>query len=136
MKPLRIAVLAAVFSALASALGGAAFAADLASGDWDVQKKRISGTWSIIEKDDGRYVVLSDDFKTRKAPDLKIFLSPREAKDVTKRNATAGTFVGELQSAKGGQSLKIPEAVNLEDFSSLVLHCEQYTVLWGAGDLR
>ena len=136
MKHLRIAALAALFSAVVTVFGGAAFAADLPSGDWDIQKKRISGTWSIVEKDDGRYVVLSDDFKTRRAPDLKIFLSMHAAKDVTKRNATAGTFVGELKSAKGGQSLRIPEGVNLEDFSSLVLHCEQYTVLWGAGDLR
>ena len=126
-----------LFLALGLALatvGGQTYAAP--SGSFVEQNKRTSGTWSIETRADGQYVVLSDDFKTKRAPDLKIFLSPRQPDQLTGSNATTGsTFVAELTSNKGGQAYKLPAGVNLDDFASVLIHCEQYSVFWAAGSL-
>ena len=113
-----------------------AFAEPIAAGAFTNQAQRISGDWSIEHAADGDYLVLSEDFRTRSAPDLKFFLHTRPASQVTARNAAQGVFIGELPRARGAQRIRLPEGVDVSDFRSLVLHCEQYSVLWGAGDLR
>ena len=138
MTVLRMGILATVFASFLAAFAAPA-AADhhTLGGTFTEQKKKIKGTWSVVEKDDGVYVVLSDDFKTRRAPDLKIFLSTKAAGDITGKNATDGSaLVAELTSAKGGQSYKLPAGVTVDDYASIVIHCEQYSVLWGAANLR
>lgn len=96
---------------------------------------KTSGNWSIENRADGTYIVLADNFKTRKAPDLKIFLSKLPAGDVESDNAADGVFVAELKSAKGGQAYKLPDGVDLGVYQSIVIHCEQYTKFWAAGSL-
>ena len=81
-------------------------------------------------------VVLDEDFKTRNAPDLKIFLSPRDAASVTGSNATDGSIlISPLGSNKGAQTYVIPSSVDVAAFSSIIIHCEQYSKLWSAADL-
>lgn len=96
---------------------------------------KTSGNWSIETREDGTYIVLADNFKTRGAPDLKIFLHTLQADDVENDNAAQGLFVAELKGKKGAQEYKIPANVNLSDYKSIVIHCEQYTKFWAAGSL-
>lgn len=106
-------------------------------GAWAKQEFKIKGEWHIVEEDGQKYLQLSDDFKTRNAPDLKLFLSPKPASSVNGGNATEGSvLVSQLSSNKGAQRYLIPANVNLSDFQSVVLHCEQYSKLWGASDLK
>ena len=108
----------------------------LHSGSWTKKSFASKGGWSIVESDGKHYVVLSDDFSTRKAPDLKIFLSPLEADAATGKNAADGsTLIAPLASNKGGQRYEIPADVNLDDFKSILIHCEQYAKLWSASAL-
>ena len=109
----------------------------VAKGEWQKKNFRIDGTWSIVSEGDRYYVVLDDRFKTRNAPDLKLFLSPLSADEVGNRNATSGSvLVSPLDSNKGAQRYALPEGVNPDDFQSIVLHCEQFSKLWGAADLK
>ncbi|MFK8017134.1 MAG: DM13 domain-containing protein, partial [Gammaproteobacteria bacterium] len=79
---------------------------------------------------------LDDKFKTRNAPDLKLFLSPRAAGDVTPDNAVEGSvLISKLRKAKGAQRYALPDDLDLAQFETLVLHCEQYTKLWGVSPL-
>lgn len=106
-------------------------------GVWTKKTFKSAGSWSITEDENGDlYVNLSSDFKTRNGPDLKIFLSPQNAADTTGKNATNGAvMVAVLGSNKGAQSYKLPEGTNLDDFSSILIHCEAYSKLWSASDL-
>lgn len=117
---------------LMAILGGYTHAqADKASGEWVKKERIITGTWTIENRVDGVYLVLDEDFKTRKAPDLKFVLSKQSIDIVSSRNAMeGGQIVALLESAKGEQSYKLPE--NYKDYSTLLLHCEQYSKLWGA----
>lgn len=107
------------------------------SGGFKNQEYKVKGTWSIETRADGAYLVISDDFKTRRAPDLKFFLSKNNYDQVTGDNATQGAvLVSALSSTKGAQSYKIPKDVSLADYQSLVLHCEQYGKLWASTPLK
>ncbi len=144
------AVILSGIAAVALTLGAVsapAFAADAAvvakaasvlfSGVWTKKSFKSSGTWEIFSEGDKTFVKLSADFKTRKAPDLKIFLSPLAAKDVNGRNATNGAvLIAPLTSRSGEQVYEIPEGVDFANFKSVLIHCEAYAKLWSAADLR
>jgi len=108
-----------------------------AGGAWQNQEFKVKGNWAVEQRADGDYIVLSDDFKTRSAPDLKLFFSKNNFSGVTGSNATQDSiFVAKLNSAKGGQAYKIPAGVNISDYQSLILHCEQYSKLWASTPLK
>ena len=112
------------------------FSQTVKKGTWDRQNKSIKGTWEVVTKDDGTYIVFSDNFKTKKAPDLELFLSTKKAKDVNKKKVIQeATSVSKLKSYKGGQSYKLPSSLKIEDFSSIIIHCRDYNIFWGAGNL-
>jgi electron transfer DM13 len=109
----------------------------LFSGVWTKKAFKSSGTWEIFSDGDKTFVRLSADFKTRKAPDLKLFLSPLAAKDANGRNAANGAvLIAPLTSRSGEQVYEIPEAVDFANFKSILIHCEAYAKLWSAADLR
>lgn len=131
--------LAGVFLVLligAASLGSTAYA-DETGGTWTKRYQKIHGTWKIVETEEGRFLELDEKFKTRRAPDLKLFLSPRLDGDVTPDNAVAGSvLISKLKKAKGAQRYALPDDLDLDQFQTLVLHCEQYTKLWGVSPLR
>ncbi|MEL6368755.1 MAG: DM13 domain-containing protein [Pseudomonadota bacterium] len=103
---------------------------------WTKRSQKIKGTWNIVQTDAGTFLELDDAFKTRKAPDLKLFLSPLAADDVNANNATSGSvLIAKLKKAKGAQRYEIPSDIDLSQFQTLVLHCEAYTKLWGVSAL-
>lgn len=118
-------------------LSGVALANETSPRKWTKKSFAVQGTWTLVEDDGARYVVLSDDFKTRNAPDLKLFLSKHSAAEANNDNATDGSVrIAELRSNRGAQRYRIPNDVDLGAFSSLLLHCEQYSKLWAAAPLR
>ena len=109
----------------------------LFEGTWTKKGFEIAGTWKVVEDGDRHYVVLDEAFRTKKAPDLKIFLSPKSLAELGNRNATEGSvLVGPLPGARGAQRLAVPAGTNPSEFRTLVLHCEQYSKLWGGAPLR
>lgn len=105
------------------------------SGKWTKKTNSINGTWSISESG-GKKVLSLKGFKTANAPDLKIFLSPKTASAVSSKNATQGSvLVAKLKSNKGDQKYTLPANVDLSKYKSVVIHCEKYSKLWGAGKL-
>ena len=83
-------------------------------------------------------IALSErDFKTKKAPDLKLFLSSRELSSVDGTNATSrAVLIAKLSSVRGAQRYAIPSGVDLDEHSTLLLHCEKYEKLWGGAKIR
>ncbi len=121
---------------IGTAAADAAFAADtVATGGFSNVAMKTKGTWTLETREDGVYAVLSDDFKARKAPDLKIFLHTADAGSVDDDNAAEGLFVAELTSHKGAQEYKLPEGLDLSAYKSFVIHCERYSKFWAAGNI-
>ncbi len=119
-----------------SFVAGEVRADPIRQGRWEnVAYDGTRGGWRIIEADGARYVELTSDFETEKAPDLKIFLSPLRTKDLDSKNAMRGAVrVAKLTSIRGAARYKLP-AVDLAKFQSIILHCEQYSVLFARSGL-
>lgn len=106
------------------------------SGGFVKKKYNIRGDWQILQQNGQTILRLSNDFKTKKGPDLKIFLSPQSVASVNGNTATQGSvLISELSSNRGTQDYVIPSNVNLADFQSVLIHCEAFSVLWGGGSL-
>jgi len=105
-------------------------------GSWAKKSHSTSGTWKIVKNGDDHFVVLDSRFKTRSAPDLKLFLSKSSSSKLTGSNATDNAVrIAKLTSNSGAQRYKLPAGVAPEDFKTLVIHCERYSKLWSAGTL-
>jgi len=111
------------------------FSAPAHAGTFSNVNKKTKGDFSIETRADGAYLVFSKAFKTKSAPDLKIYLSTLPAVDVNKKNATRDVLLAELRSRKGAQEYKIPADVDLNSIKSVVIYCKEYSVFWAAGDL-
>lgn len=108
------------------------------SGLWKKDANSVTGVYRIVAAPDGsRTIVLGRDFRTKAAPDLKIVLSPRASGTVTSRNVLSnGRVISPLSSNQGAQSFPIPAELDLADYRSIAIHCEQYTKLWAAAPLH
>jgi hypothetical protein len=82
-------------------------------------------------------VFLHDDFEVGPGPAFHVYLVPaaniREAGQVT-----GAMFVdlGGLRAFKGSQNYRIPPGVDLAKFPSVVIWCEQFSVLISPADLN
>jgi len=106
------------------------------SGQFTKATYKIQGDWEIVKENGQTILRLSDDFKTKRGPDLKIFLNPNSLDAVTGATATSGAIkLGELKSNKGAQDYVIPADIDLANFGSLLIHCEAFSKLWGGANL-
>ncbi|MCM5662207.1 DM13 domain-containing protein [Galbibacter mesophilus] len=106
---------------------------------WVGKVYSVKGSWSIVENDGSYLFKLGGNFNTLPGPELKLYLSPVHITEIKDRDAIheqGGVFIAELKSNKGSQQYKLPEGVRLEDFQSLVIHCEKFSVVWGGIDLN
>ena len=132
--PAVAAVPSIAFAAPTTAITASAQA--LPSGDFVKKKKSIKGDWTVVQENGQTIIRFSDDFKTKNGPDLKIFLSPQSIDSVNGKTAVNdAVLLGVLKSTKGRQDYVVPNGVSLSNFSSVLIHCEAYSVLWGGGAL-
>ncbi len=99
----------------------------------------FEGSWKIVQKDQHAYVVLEDNFKAKKAPDLQIFLSKLVLDDINGKNAASKgspLLVAKLDTFKGNARYKIPGNPDLSLYRSIIIHCVQYSKLWGGANLK
>lgn len=135
-------ILAASLAVLGALISVQAHAAEVASGSlngafssWG--KSSLQGDWKIVEEAGTQYIELGNNFKAKKGPDVKIFLSPTPSADVTGNNAVNGSvFVKLISDFDGSARIAIPAGTDLSQFQSLVFHCEEYSKLWGTSPLR
>ena len=99
-------------------------------------KKSVSGDWKVVKEGGKTYLELADNFVAKSGPDVKFFLSPTAADKVTGTNATNGSvFLVQLDKYEGKMRIEIPSSVDLSKFKSVVVHCEEYSKLWGTSPL-
>lgn len=112
----------------------------LAQGSFEPDSYFINfeGSWEITQEAGKTYLLLKEDFQAKKAPDLKLFFSKLALDEIDGSNAAgeASLLLSPLQQFKGAQRYLIPDTVDLAGYQSLILHCEQYSKLWGGAPLR
>ena len=99
----------------------------------------FEGGWKIVKNGNSYTVELQDDFEAKKAPDLKIFLSKASLDKISGKNAVKigePVLVAKLNKYKGKASYNIPAGINPADFATIIIHCEEYSKLWGGAPLK
>ncbi|HHP7245114.1 MAG TPA: DM13 domain-containing protein [Elainellaceae cyanobacterium] len=99
------------------------------------------GAVSIIEENGQRYVEFANDFQTDSGPDLFVIL--HQSDDVIGSTPPPAHPIEEgdyvtlapLQTVSGSQRYLIPETVNLEDYQSVAIWCQQFNATFGAASL-
>ena len=106
------------------------------SGRFEKSAFNIKGDWEIVKENGQTIFRVSDNFKTRNGPDLKLFLSPKTVNVASGATATQDAVrLGVLKSNKGGQDYIIPANIDLSQFGSILIHCEAFSKLWGGANL-
>ncbi|MEM1178367.1 MAG: DM13 domain-containing protein [Acidobacteriota bacterium] len=111
-----------------------AFADDVVAqgSTWEKRTSKIKGEWKIVERNGRLFLQLGDGFKTKRAPDLKAFLTKTAPDGIKKKDLPADALrLGLLKSHKGAQELPLPAGATIDDYQSLIIHCEQYNKIWG-----
>ncbi len=117
------------------------FSQDLFHGKFEADSyfTTFEGHWKIVKKGEQHFVILADNFKAKKAPDLKIFLSKLAFDKINGDNAASETssyFVAKLTQYKGGATYEIKGVPDLSQYKSIIIHCEEYSKLWGGSNLK
>ena len=90
----------------------------------------VTGGYSIVEKDGGKVLMLSDDFALDGAPDPYIVLS------ATDKGRGKGTLnLGLLDRLQGASSFAIPAGTDLGRYRRVLVWCRKYDVTLGRAEL-
>jgi hypothetical protein len=93
-----------------------------------------SGTATIVQREGGDLVLQLEDFSVTDGPDLYVYLTGAAA-------PASGDDLGEivdlglLRSPTGDQEYDIPDDTAVEDYSSVVIYCLAFEVLFAYAPL-
>lgn len=83
-----------------------------------------------------RTVFLGENFEVGPGPDFHVYLVPKS--DIRSSSDVSDTMyvdLGRLRAFKGSQNYTIPAGVDLKKFPSVVIWCQQFSVLISPADL-
>jgi hypothetical protein len=106
--------------------GGAAGNVEFARGSFQEVAHAGRGTATVVELADGGRVLTLTDFETDSGPDLRLYVStgnPAGGGDL-------GDFedLGGLKGNKGNQQYELPDGLDLDRFSNVVVWCRAFSV--------
>ena len=82
-------------------------------------------------------VFLHEDFEVGPGPKFHVYLVPKAAiRAAAEVTSTMFVDLGRLRAFKGSQKYKVPDGVDLTQFPSVVIWCEQFSVLISPADLK
>lgn len=111
----------------------------VASGQFaDVSTRyQASGSAVIAQANDGRTVLQLTNFSVTPGPDLEVWLvadaNPGSSSEVL---ASEWVSLGLLQSPNGDQAYEISSDIDISDYGSVVIWCEDFSVLFSVATLR
>lgn len=83
-----------------------------------------------------RAVFLEPDFEVGPGPKYHVYLVPKAGiRDSAAVKDTMFIDLGRLRAFKGSQRYPVPAGVNLKDYPSVIIWCEQFSVLISPADL-
>ncbi len=107
----------------------------LSTGNFVAAEHPISGAARVVTENGKRYVILDDAFKTDAGPALRVIL--HRSNQLPKGGLQAQDYVilGSLQRVTGTQRYAIPNNVNLANFRSVAIWCQQFNATFGYAPL-
>ena len=109
-------------------------AAESSTGQFVSVEHPTQGRVKIIEEDGARYLEISEDFQTDRGPALEVILHKSNTVDL---QIQEGDYIslGELTAFNGAQRYLIPEDVDLGQYQSVAVWCEEFNATFGYAPL-
>lgn len=96
-----------------------------------------AGTAALAQTADGRMILQFADFSVTPGPDLEVWLVADNAPSTSAAVlASEWVSLGPLQSPSGTQTYEIPANVDASAYGSVVIWCEDFSVLFATATLR
>ena len=111
----------------------------IASGRFvDKGGQKTSGTFFLERVGEDLRLVLGDDFRTDEGPDLHVVLTSTTVAEAGNDNAMAegAEVVSKLAKQAGEQVYDLRDDLRLDQYNSVVIHCIEFSHLYGAAPLR
>lgn len=97
---------------------------------------RGAGTVKVLSNAAGGTLLRFTDFEVTNGPDLEVWLvktpDPQKSADVS---ASRWLSLGPLKGNKGDQTYVVPDGTNIAEWGSVVIWCEQFSVLFSVATL-
>ena len=92
------------------------------------------GQVRVVEEDGARYIAIGEDFQSDRGPALQVILHKANTVDL---QVQEGDYIslGALQSFNGAQRYLVPEDVDLDQYQSVAVWCEQFNATFGYAPL-
>lgn len=87
-----------------------------------------AGNAKVIAAEDGRVLRL-EEFRSTNGPDLYVYLS-------VDKEATDYVNLGKLKGNIGNQNYEIPNGTDLSKYDTVLIWCQQFSVLFGSAALQ
>ena len=106
-----------------------------AAGEFISRSHPTHGTVDVLGDGTGQRFLRFEDFRTDNGPDLNVYLSTAPP------DAPAGQFtddfvdLGDLKGNVGSQNYEIPRDLDLDVYSTVVIWCVRFSVVFGAAEL-
>ncbi len=112
----------------------------LAKGKFITHEHATTGSVKILQYSDGSRILRIENLKTSNGPKLEVWLTDAPVIEGLDgwRVFDDGKFInlGALKGNIGSQNYSIPREIELDDYSSISIWCERFSVSFGAADLR
>lgn len=112
----------------------------LAEGKFITHEHATTGSVQILKYSDGSRILRIEKLKTSNGPKLEVWLTDAPVIEGLDgwRVFDDGKFfnLGALKGNIGSQNYSIPSEINLDEYSSISIWCERFSVSFGAAALR
>ncbi|MEU8890566.1 DM13 domain-containing protein [Streptomyces sp. NPDC048442] len=109
---------------------------DLARGGFVSHEHATSGTARTVRlADGGRTVLRLEDLATSEGPDVRVYLSRRDAGAAEAGLGQGAVELGRLKGNRGNQNYAVPAGTDPVGYRSVVIWCARFSVSFGAADL-
>ncbi len=99
--------------------------------------QETSGTYRLERAGEYRRLLLENDFQTNDGPDLHVVLSPTAVADAGNDNVMEGAAIIDSVSAlQGKQVYYLADSLQIEDYRSVLIHCVEFSHLYGAAAIE
>ena len=96
-----------------------------------------SGQATIYRSPDGSHLLRLENLNVTNGPDLHVLLSPHVSPDKGSEVKTKGYVdLGKLKGNKGDQNYPIPDGVDIDIQSSVVIYCKPFSVVFSVAMLQ
>ncbi len=107
----------------------------LASGEFMSRSHPTSGRVTVLNDGSEQRFLRFEDFRTDNGPDLNVWLSSAPADAPVRDFLNDWIDLGDLKGNVGAQNYEIPPSVDLDRYSTVLVWCVRFSVVFGSAPL-